>query len=60
MTATQDIARLIPTMHALGVMGNALPSKNKKKKILKTGVDTIVGTSMLPTIAQLANNPHII
>ena len=61
MTATQNIAGLIPMGHSLAVLGNALPSKNKKKKgLVKTGVQTIVGTAMLPSIAQLANDPNII
>ena len=60
MTAVQDIARLIPMGHSLAVLGNTLPSKNKKKKsILGTGFQTIVGVSLLPTISQLANDPSI-
>lgn len=60
MTATQDIARLIPIGHSLAVLGHTLPSKNKKKGIVKMGVHTLIGTSLLPPIAQLANDPLII
>ena len=61
MTATQSIARLIPMGHSLAVLGNTLPSKNKKKKsVLGMGVQTIVGVSLLPTVSQLTNDPLIV
>jgi len=57
MTATQDIARLIPTGQALSILGNTLPSKKKKKKgIGRTGVETIVGLAMLKETSHLANS----
>ena len=57
MTATQDIARLIPTGQALSILGNTLPSKKKKKKkIVKTGVETIVGLSILRETSHLAGS----
>ena len=57
MTATQNIARLIPTAQAVGILGNVLPSKKKKKKKLgRTGVETIVGLAMLRETSHLANS----
>ena len=41
------IANLAVTGQSLSILGNTLPSKKKKKKIVKTAVETIVGTSLL-------------
>lgn len=61
MTATQSIAGLIPTFNALAIAGNAMPKKGKKNQdIVKTGVTSIIGLSLLPTTAQLAGDPHIV
>ena len=54
MTATQDIARLIPTTQALGLLSHNLPRKGKKKKIVKTAVENIVGLSLLRETSHLA------
>ena len=55
MTATQNIARLIPTAQALSILGNTLPSKKKKKKSIdRTGVETIVGLAMLKATSDIA------
>lgn len=55
MTATQDIARFIPTAQSLSILGNVLPSKKKKKKgMTKTAVETIVGLSLLKETSRMA------
>jgi len=43
------IANLAITGQSLGILSNTLPSKKKKKKkkIVKTAVETVIGTSML-------------
>ena len=56
MTASQNIARLIPTGLALSILGNTMPHRKRKKKLVKTGIETIVGLSFLPTTAQLAGS----
>jgi len=56
MTATQSIAGLIPTAHSLAILGNTLPKKDKKQNIVKTGVTSIIGLSLLPTTAKLAGS----
>jgi hypothetical protein len=56
MTATQSIAGLIPTGQSLAILSNTLPKKGKKPKIVKTGVQTIVGLSLLRSTASLAGS----
>ena len=57
MTATQDIARLIPTGMSLSILGNVMPRKKKKKKrIVRTGVETIVGLALLKETSNLTGS----
>lgn len=44
----KEIANLAVTGQSLGILANTLPKKKKKKKkLVKTGVETIIGTSLL-------------
>ena len=45
------ITNLIPTGQSLAILGNVLPSK-KKKKVVKTAVETIVGLSLMKETAK--------
>lgn len=45
--SNQDILNLAPTFYSLGLASYAYPKKKKKKKLVKTGVDLIVGTSLV-------------
>jgi len=46
------ITNLIPTGQSLAILGNVLPSKKKKKKVVKTAVETIVGLSLMKETAK--------
>ena len=48
----RTIAGLIPTAQSLAILSNVMPSKKKKKKIVKTAVESIVGLSLLKVTAQ--------
>ena len=51
------IAQLIPTAQSLAILGSALPSKKKKKKkIVKTGVEIIVGTALMKETAGITGS----
>ena len=56
MTATQSIAGLVPTGMSLSILGNAMPRRGKKKKIVKTAMETIVGLSLLKETSSLAGS----
>lgn len=47
----KSIANLALTGQSLAIAANAFPSKKKKKGIVKIGVETIIGTSLLKASA---------
>ena len=53
----QDIAKLIPTIQAAGLVGHNLKAVSKKKKttkdMLDLGMTNVIGTSMLKINADL-------
>ena len=57
MTATQNIAGLIPTTQAMALLSHNLPRKGKKKRSMtKLAVQNIVGLSLLKETASIAGS----
>lgn len=56
MAASDDILGLVPTMQSLALAGHTYGFAKKKKKttqgFVKTGVDAIVGTSLIDVTAD--------
>ena len=52
MSTAKTILGVVPAMQAASLLAETVPRRNRKRKLVKTGMKAIMGTSLIQANAQ--------